>query len=65
MLRWPAGPRASDGVWAPWWYAAVEKSTGFQAYRAKPDELDEDQRELAARCRPAYERLAEYAISAS
>jgi len=65
MLRWPAGPRESDGVWAPWWYAAVEKSTGFQAYRAKSDELGPEQRELARRCRPAYERLAEYAISAS
>lgn len=29
MLRWPAGPRASDGVWAPAWYGAVERSTGF------------------------------------
>jgi hypothetical protein len=31
MLRWPAGPRASDGVWAPYWYQAVERSTGFEA----------------------------------
>ena len=23
MLSWPAGPRASDGVWAPYWYDAV------------------------------------------
>jgi hypothetical protein len=23
MLSWPPGPRASDGVWAPHWYAAV------------------------------------------
>ena len=23
MLAWPAGPRASDGVWAAHWYAAV------------------------------------------
>lgn len=31
MLRWPAGPRDSDGVWAPAWYDAVERSTGFEA----------------------------------
>ena len=31
MLQWPAGARLSDGVWAPHWYGAVEKSTGFQA----------------------------------
>ena len=30
MLTWPAGPRASDGIWAPHWYAAVWKSTGFE-----------------------------------
>jgi hypothetical protein len=29
MLRWPAGRRATDGVWAPHWYASVEASTGF------------------------------------
>ncbi|MDA3038952.1 MAG: HAD family hydrolase [Actinomycetota bacterium] len=31
MLRWPAGPRESDGVWAPHWYDAVWASTGFAA----------------------------------
>jgi hypothetical protein len=31
MLRWPPGRRASDGIWAPYWYSAVEASTGFQA----------------------------------
>lgn len=30
MLSWPPGRRDSDGVWAPWWYAAVEASTGFE-----------------------------------
>jgi Sulfotransferase domain len=29
MLSWPAGSRDSDGVWAPYWYAAVESSTHF------------------------------------
>ena len=27
MLSWPAGRRASDGVWAPSWYDSVERST--------------------------------------
>jgi len=31
MLTWPPGRRASDGVWAPHWYAAVEASSGFAA----------------------------------
>jgi hypothetical protein len=29
MLSWPAGPRDTDGVWAPYWYASVWDSTGF------------------------------------
>ena len=29
MMRWPAGSRDSDGVWASHWYAAVEASTEF------------------------------------
>ncbi len=31
MLRWPPGPRAEDGAWAPHWYDAVWQSTGFGA----------------------------------
>ncbi len=31
MLRWSAGRRDTDGVWAPAWYASVERSTGFAA----------------------------------
>ena len=36
---WPAGPRESDGVWAPHWYAAVEASTGFAAHDPRPAEV--------------------------
>ena len=35
MLPWPAGPRASDGVWAPHWYDAVRASTGFEPWRPR------------------------------
>ncbi|MFK7966123.1 MAG: HAD family hydrolase [Burkholderiaceae bacterium] len=31
MLSWPAGPRESDGVWAPHWYDQVWASTGFSS----------------------------------
>ena len=33
MLAWPPGPRDTDGVWAPYWYASVRSSTGFAPYR--------------------------------
>ncbi len=29
MLTWPSGNRPSDGVWGPYWYQNVYKSTGF------------------------------------
>jgi hypothetical protein len=57
MLRWPAGPRSSDGVWAPYWYDAVWKSTGFEPWRAREVQLDEDVAWVAETCREVYERL--------
>jgi hypothetical protein len=57
MLTWPAGPRDSDGVWAPHWYDAVRASTGFAPYRPRDIDLDEHDAAVALACRPAYERL--------
>jgi hypothetical protein len=57
MLQWPAGPRDSDGVWAPHWYDAVQASTGFEAYRPRPVELSGVALEAAERSRPHFERL--------
>jgi hypothetical protein len=61
MLSWPAGPRDSDGVWAPHWYASVEASTGFGPYRETPADLPEHLHPLAEACRPYYEELRENA----
>lgn len=55
--HWPAGPRASDGVWAPYWYRAVLGSTGFEPYRPREVELHGAALEAAQRSRPDYERL--------
>lgn len=57
MLRWPAGPRDTDGVWAPHWYASVWRSTGFGPYRPPAGPLPARLATLARRCRPYYERL--------
>lgn len=57
MLHWPAGPRDSDGVWAPHWYEAVWRSTGFEAPAAKEARLDARGQAVAEACRPVYERL--------
>ena len=60
MLSWPPGPRDSDGVWAPHWYATVERSTGFTPYRKREPELTTFQQKLADQCHPHYEKLAAY-----
>lgn len=60
MLSWRPGPRSSDGVWAPFWYAAVEGSTTFGAPPADdpadvplPDALEP----VAAAALAIYEQL--------
>jgi hypothetical protein len=59
MLAWPAGRRDSDGVWAPAWYGAVERSTGFAApERAPAAPLTDDLARIADQARPHYEALA-------
>ena len=40
MLTWPPGGARRDGVWAPAWYEAVERSTGFAT--AAPEARFED-----------------------
>lgn len=62
MLHWPAGPRASDGVWGQYWYDSVWRSTGFTPYRHRDVRLPADQQRLADACRPHYERLYRYRI---
>jgi len=58
MLHWPAGPRDTDGVWAPHWYAAVQASTGFAPYRPAPAEVPARLRPLVAAAQPYYDELA-------
>lgn len=57
MLHWPAGPRPSDGVWAPYWYRTVLASTGFEPFRPREVTFDGAALEAAERSRPDYERL--------
>ncbi|KAL1339765.1 hypothetical protein AAHE18_U063800 [Arachis hypogaea] len=33
MLKWEAGPKSIDGLWAPWRYKTVHKSTHFKQER--------------------------------
>lgn len=62
MLSWPAGPRDSDGVWAPHWYQNVERSTGFSKQITTAVELTSTEKKVADECRPFYQALAKYKL---
>jgi len=62
MLRWPAGQRASDGIWAKHWYAAVERSTGFAPYQEDSSRLPAELRGLLEECQALYAQLAPHCI---
>ena len=63
MLHWPAGPRDSDGVWAPYWYESVWRSTGFGRSRPRYQALPAHLAALAEQCRPYYERLYRHRLT--
>jgi hypothetical protein len=57
MLSWPPGPRDSDGVWGPHWYAAVWASTGFEPWHPREVNLSKHDAAVAQACRPIYDTL--------
>ncbi len=64
MLGWPVGRRDTDGVWAPYWYAGVEASTGFARYDPAPPVLPDRLVPLVEQARPYYDALAGYRLGA-
>jgi hypothetical protein len=63
MLSWAAGPRPSDGAWAPHWYEAVNRSTGFAAPQPARPLADRRLRAIEREALPIYETLARYALT--
>ncbi len=57
MLSWPAGPRATDGAWAPYWYGSVERSTGFGPPPINTASIPPDYQVIYASCLADYQRL--------
>lgn len=57
MLHWPPGPKPYDGVWAPHWYEAVHRSTGFDQAEPEPPALSGAYADLAAAAMPAFNQL--------
>ncbi len=57
MLRWPPGRRETDGVWAKYWYANVERSTGFERYHPRDRALPAEHHALLAECERLYREM--------
>lgn len=59
MLEWKPGLRETDGIWAKHWYDAVKKTTGFEKYQQKTEELLPEFDSLLVECREYYNTLWE------
>ena len=57
MLSWPTGKRASDGIWAPHWYASVEASSSFAPWKAKDEIVPAKHEALCLECEDIYAQL--------
>jgi len=64
MLHWEAGPRAEDGVWAPYWYSNVHKTTGFEKQASSNKPLPEYLIPLYEESKQYYDQLYIHSIKA-
>ncbi|MDE0325425.1 MAG: sulfotransferase family protein [Candidatus Poribacteria bacterium] len=62
MLSWEAGGNPADGVWAPYWYQNVHRSTGFAPYRPKSEPFPAELEAVFGKCSRYYEVLRQEAI---
>lgn len=62
MLKWKAGPRPEDGVWAKYWYQNVHRSSGFAPYQKKSEDVPAHLETLLNECLPIYESLRKKAL---
>jgi hypothetical protein len=62
MLSWPPGARPTDGVWAPYWYDAVLKSTTFGPYQRRNEPIPASMNHLLGQAEDLYRRLYEHRL---
>lgn len=63
MLRWPAGARPEDGIWAAHWYKSVHASTGFKPYEANEEAFPKHLNKLLGECQKLYAQLSDKALN--
>ena len=54
MLTWKPGGRPEDGVWAPYWYEGVHRSSGWEPRRLAHGDVPPDLAALRATCLEHY-----------
>jgi hypothetical protein len=64
MAHWPRGPKPYDGVWAPYWYVNVHRTTGFEMPRANSASLPPHLHALYEEAKAFYEKLLPFSIKA-
>jgi hypothetical protein len=64
MLQWPAGRRDTDGIWGKYWYANVERSTGFERYESRDRAVPDEHSALLGQCVALYQELHRHRIVA-
>ncbi len=57
MLLWDAGPRPFDGAWAPHWYDAVHRSTGFDSAEGPIPDVPSDFAPMIHDALTSYEEM--------
>ena len=57
MLDWPKGARKTDGVWYPYWYKNVIKSSSFKPYKKSNESLPKEYNNLLEECLQCYDYL--------
>jgi len=64
MEHWPAGPKPYDGVWAPYWYTNVHRSTGFEKQRSSSRPLPKHLEDLLEEALQYYRKLIPFSVKA-
>jgi len=62
MMKWHAGPKPYDGVWAPHWYSNVHRSTGFEPQATSSRPLPSHLEDLYQQAKALYEKLLPFSI---
>lgn len=62
MLHWQAGSKAYDGTWAPYWYANVHRSTGFERQPTSDRPLPQKLEFLYKEADTFYQKLIQHAV---